>query len=98
MWSGDTVEHESEQLAPMLEALSRACAAVGRDRADVEISAMWIPAMGLDSLRQYADRGVGRLIVPLQALGGNPLHALDGLADGVLAALSARIGRSDCSA
>ena len=69
----------------MLENLGKACAEVGRDPADVEISSMWIPAMGLDSLRQFEDIGVSRLIVPAQALGGNPVEALDGLADDVLA-------------
>ena len=34
-----------------------------------------------------ADLGVARLIVPVQALGGNPIEALDGLADDVLAKL-----------
>ena len=135
VWSGDTVEHESEhlhwtgfkshpvpvqspfpvviggskgkaferiarfgqgwfaptvsvdQLKPMLESLAKACAEVGRDPAEVEISSMWIPAMGLDSVRQFEEIGVGRLIVPVQALGGNPIEALDGLAEDVLAKL-----------
>ena len=135
VWSGDTVEHESEhlhwtgfksypvpvqtpfpvviggskgkaferiarygqgwfaptvgpdQLKPMLERLTKACNEAGRDPAEVEISSMWIPAMGLDSLHQFADLGVARLIVPVQALGGNPIDALDGLADDVIAKL-----------
>lgn len=135
VWSGDTVEHESEhlhwtgfksypvpvqtpfpvviggskgkaferiarfgqgwfaptvgpdQLKPMLETLAQACDEVGRDPAEVEISSMWIPAMGLDSLHQFAELGVARLIVPVQALGGNPIEALDGLADDVIAKL-----------
>ena len=135
VWSGDTVEHESEhlhwtgfkshpvpvqtpfpvviggskgkaferiarygqgwfaptvgpdQLKPMLELLEKACSEAGRDPAEVEISSMWIPAMGLDSLHQFADLGVARLIVPVQALGGNPIDALDGLADDVIAKL-----------
>ncbi len=84
-WFAPTIS--AEQIAPMLERLAKACAEVGRDPDDVEISAMWIPAMGLDSLRRYEDLGVARLIVPLQALGGNPLEALDKLATDVLAKL-----------
>jgi probable F420-dependent oxidoreductase len=85
-WFAPTVT--ADQLAPMLESLQKACAAEGRDPASVEISAMWIPAMGLDSLRQYEDLGVARLIVPVQALGGgNPIEALDQLASDVLAKL-----------
>jgi probable F420-dependent oxidoreductase len=84
-WFAPTVS--PDQLKPMLDELARACDEVGRDPAEVEISSMWIPAMGLDSLRQFTDLGVARLIVPVQALGGNPIEALDGLARDVLAKL-----------
>jgi probable F420-dependent oxidoreductase len=85
-WFAPTVS--ADQLKPMLKQLEEACAAEGRDPKSVEISAMWVPAMGLDALRQYEDVGVARLIIPLQALGGgNPLEALDGLASDVLAKL-----------
>ncbi len=85
-WFAPTVN--ADQLKPMLEPLAKACADVGRDVAEIEISAMWVPAMGIDSLRQYEDIGASRLIIPLQALGGgNPLEALDGFADEVLAKL-----------
>jgi len=84
-WFAPTVS--ADQLKPMLDTLAKACHEVGRDPAEVEISSMWIPAMGLDSLRQFEALGVARLIVPVQALGGNPIEALDGLADDVLAKL-----------
>ena len=78
----------AEQLSPMLELLGKACAAVGRDPATIEISAMWAPAMGLDGLRAFEDAGVARLIVPLQALGGdNPIAALESLGSDVIAKL-----------
>ncbi len=81
-WFAPTVS--PDQLKPMLESLSKACESVGRDTAEVEISSMWIPAMGPDSLKQFQDLGIARLIVPVQALGGNPMEALDGLAEDVL--------------
>ena len=85
-WFAPTVN--ADQLKPMLEPLGKACADVGRNVDEIEISAMWVPAMGIDSLRQYEDIGVSRLIIPLQALGGgNPLEALDGFADEILAKL-----------
>jgi probable F420-dependent oxidoreductase len=78
----------ADQLKPLLEQLEKACAAEGRDAKSVEISAMWAPAMGLEALRAFEDLGVARLIIPLQALGGgNPLEALDGLANDVIAKL-----------
>jgi alkanesulfonate monooxygenase SsuD/methylene tetrahydromethanopterin reductase-like flavin-dependent oxidoreductase (luciferase family) len=84
-WFAPTIS--AEQLEPLLRSLEKACAAEGRDLASVEISAMWVPAMGgLDALRRYEDLGVSRLIVPAQALGGgNPVDALDQLARDVLA-------------
>lgn len=84
-WFAPTVS--PDQLEPMLERLAEACSEVGRDPAEIEISSMWIPAMGLDSLRRFEGLGVARLIVPVQALGRNPIEALDGLADDVLAKL-----------
>jgi probable F420-dependent oxidoreductase len=78
-----------DQLAPMLEELAKACDAVGRDPATVEVSAMWVDAgAGLDALRRYEDLGVSRLIVPIFALGGgDPLEALDKLGQDVLSQL-----------
>jgi len=66
------------QLSPLLAKLDEACRAVGRDRRTVEVSCMWIPAVeGLDVVERYAEIGVDRLIVPVQALGGSTLEALD---------------------
>jgi len=79
-WFAPTVN--ADMLKPMLGQLDEACAKEGRDRKSIEISAMWAPALGLDGVRQYEDVGVSRVIVPLQALGGgNPLEALDRLAE-----------------
>jgi len=60
-----------DQLEPLLGNLHEALAAEERDPSELEVSAMWIPAMeGLDVVARYEDLGVSRLIVPLQALGG----------------------------
>jgi probable F420-dependent oxidoreductase len=77
------------QLEPMLPPMRAACSAVGRDPGSVEISCMWIPAAeGVDQVERYRDLGVGRLIVPVPALGGpTPLEALDRFANDVLAKL-----------
>lgn len=74
------------QLEPLLAPFADACGKVGRDPESVEVSTMWIPAAeGVDSAKRYADLGVSRLIVPLPALGGPPLEALDRFADEVVA-------------
>ena len=47
---------------------------------------MWMGlAEGVDSLPGYADLGVDRLVIPVPALGGNPVEALDKLGTEVIA-------------
>ena len=73
-------------MQPMLDLLDAACKDCGRDASEIEVSAMWAPSKGIDTIKAQADIGVGRLIIPLIALGGgNPLEALDKLANDVLA-------------
>jgi probable F420-dependent oxidoreductase len=75
-----------KELAPMLEELDKACDAVGRDRAEIEISAMWMPNPDdLGIVEQYADLGVSRLIVPIQGLGkGDPVENLKAFGENVI--------------
>ena len=64
-----------DQLEKELVQLAEACKAEGRDPDSVEVTTMWIPAMGLDSVARFRDLGVQRLVIPLQALGeGDPLE------------------------
>jgi probable F420-dependent oxidoreductase len=82
-----------DQLASLLPKLDAACAKVGRDRATIEISAMWIPAMEDASVvARYAELGVARLLVPLPALamGGDPIEGMSRFADEVLAKLGGK--------
>jgi alkanesulfonate monooxygenase SsuD/methylene tetrahydromethanopterin reductase-like flavin-dependent oxidoreductase (luciferase family) len=74
------------QIAPLIEELDKACAEVGRDRAEIEVTAMWFPnAANLSDVETYADMGVGRLVVPLPALGkGNPAENLRAFSENVL--------------
>ena len=75
-----------QELAPRLEELDKACDAVGRDRAEIEISAMWMPNLDdLGVVEQYADLGVSRLIVPIQGLGkGDPVENLKAFGENVI--------------
>ena len=50
---------------------------------------MWIPSMeGVDVVKRYEDMGVSRLVVPVPALGGPPLEALDKRGEEILAKIS----------
>ncbi len=75
-----------EQLAPLIEQLEKACADVGRDPAEIKVTAMWFPNTDdLSDVEKYADMGVHRLVVPLPALGkGNPVENLGAFGENVL--------------
>jgi len=78
----------ADDLAVQLKSLRVACEKEGRDYDEIEISCMWAPAMGLDSISKFRDAGASRLIVPLQAVGGaNPMEGLDQLGSQVIAKL-----------
>jgi probable F420-dependent oxidoreductase len=78
-----------KDLASKLEELDKACDAIGRDRSEIEISAMWMPnPEDLGVVEQYADLGVSRLIVPVPALGpGNPVENLQAFGENVISKL-----------
>jgi probable F420-dependent oxidoreductase len=74
-----------DSMKALIGQLTAACEEVGRDPATLEITGMWLGFHeGVDAIAQYADLGVDRLVVPLPALGGNPLEAIDRLADEVI--------------
>ncbi len=78
-----------DALEAMLKPLDDACKKIGRDRSTVEISTMWIPAMeSIDVVKRYEDLGVSRLVVPVPALGGPPLEALDKFGEEFLSKIS----------
>ena len=75
-----------DQLAPFLEQLDQACKDAGRARTEIEVTAMWFPnAADLSDIERYTELGVGRLIVPLPALGrGKPAENLQAFSENVL--------------
>ena len=81
-WFAPTTDAAS--LAPMLEPLKSACAEHGRDYESVELTSMWDTHGGLDSIKAFEDIGVSRLIVPLFALGKNPLEGLAKIGDDII--------------
>ena len=79
-----------DQLAPMLDELAKACADVGRDRSEIEVTAMWFPnPSDLSDVERYQDMGVSRLVVPVFALGkGSPVDNLKAFGENVIAKLA----------
>jgi probable F420-dependent oxidoreductase len=80
----------TDQLAPMIKELDQACADAGRDRAEIEVTAMWFPnPADLSDVERYSKMGVSRLIVMLPALGkGNPADNLAQFGENVLSKLA----------
>jgi len=81
-----------DQLSPMLEELAKACADEGRDRSEIEVTAMWFPnSTDLSDVERYTELGVSRLVVPVFALGkGKPADNLKAFGENVIAKLAIR--------
>jgi probable F420-dependent oxidoreductase len=77
--------NDAASLKPMLEPLKAACDAEGRDHDTVEITSMWDNQGGLEAVQAFDDIGVSRLLVPLFALGKDPIAGIGRLAEEIIA-------------
>ena len=77
--------NDAAGLAPMLDPLKAACQAEGRDYESIEITSMWNNQGGLDAIKAFADIGVSRVLVPLFALGKDPVAGISKLAEEIVA-------------
>jgi probable F420-dependent oxidoreductase len=75
----------AEALAQQLQPLDAACKALGRDRNSIEISCMWNMQGGLDAIKAFEAAGAARIIVPILALGKDPVAGIKQLADTIIA-------------
>ena len=71
----------AEQLVP----LSAACAAIGRNPTEIEVSCMWNMQGGLDAIKAFEAAGASRIIVPVLALGKDPVAGITRLAEDIVA-------------
>ncbi len=78
------------ELAPLLAKLDEACVEVGRERNEIEVTAMWFPnADDLSDVERFAEMGVSRLVTPLPAIvKGNPIESLQAFGANVLSKLA----------
>ena len=75
---------EPETLTPALADLKAACDANNRDYDEIEITCMWSGRGGQEAVQALADAGVHRLVVPLFALGANPVEGIEKVAEELL--------------
>ena len=71
-----------EQVTEGRARIAEACRAVSRDPAEIEITAMWHMATGLDTVRRYQDAGIHRMLVPVV---GKPDATIEALAEAIAA-------------
>ena len=62
--------------------IASACRAVGRDPAEIEITAMWHMQTGLDTVRRYRDAGIHRMLVPVV---GKPAEVIEAVGEAITA-------------
>lgn len=83
-WFAPTAD--AAELAPQLDQLKAACKAADRNYDDLEITVMW-GGQGVESLKPMQDLGVARAVVPIFALGTDPVAGIKKLGDDVIAKL-----------
>jgi probable F420-dependent oxidoreductase len=72
------------EISQALEELRAACDAVQRDFSEIEITCMWTGRGGAEAIAALESAGVGRVVVPLPALGADPQEGLSRLAAEVI--------------
>jgi probable F420-dependent oxidoreductase len=75
---------DPETLAPALAELRATCERLDRNFSDIEITCMWPGRGGPEAVQALADLGVSRLVVPIQALGADPVTGIQKLAEEVV--------------
>ena len=83
-WFAPTTD--AGELSADMDKLRAACDAHDRDASQVEITCMWTGQGGDEAVQALAAAGAHRLLVPLQALGADPVAGMQGLAAEVIAA------------
>jgi len=71
-------------LVNQLSELKAECNRWGRDFQEIEITCMWPGAGGIEALEALAKAGVHRAVVPLMALGANPMEGIQRLGKEVI--------------
>lgn len=83
-WFAPSVD--PNEIAPQLETLKSECEAIGRDFAELEISAMWVPQLGMDAVKAMQDIGVHRLVAPIMdPRMGKPADIIKQIGDEIVA-------------
>ena len=69
------------ELTVHLDEIRRQCELIDRDYAEIEITVMWSGQMQQEQIEPFQALGVDRMVVPLFALGADPLAGMSGVAE-----------------
>ncbi len=75
---------DPSELVNQLSQLKTECTRLGRDFGEIEITCMWPGAGGIEALQVLEKAGVHRAVVPLMALGANPMEGIQRLGKEVI--------------
>ncbi len=73
-----------QELSDHLQKIKVCCEEAGRAVSEIEITCMWPGIGGKDAVKALEDVGVHRLVVPLMALGADPVAGITRLAEEVI--------------
>jgi len=73
-----------DELKAALEQLKAACDAENRDMSEIEISCMWPGIGGVEFVESLREAGASRLVIPLPALGANPVEGIQRISEEVI--------------
>ncbi|MEZ5559788.1 MAG: LLM class F420-dependent oxidoreductase [Pseudomonadales bacterium] len=78
---------DPKELRGQIAELRRACEAIDRDPAEIEITCMWPGQGGVEHLQALRDVGVHRAVTLVMGLGANPMEGIQKLGEEVIAKL-----------
>lgn len=77
--------NDPAELRSHLDKVADECGKIGRDPAEIEVTCMWTGQGGRDAIKALEDAGCHRAVVPVFALGADPVEGIKKLADDVIA-------------
>ena len=78
---------DPDEFPRVLADVKAECDKIGRDFSEIEITTIWNPKGGLESVQELQAAGMHRVLVPAFALGANPAERIQQISEEVIARL-----------
>ena len=76
-----------DEFPRVLAELKAECDGIGRDHSEIEITTIWNPKGGVESVQALEAAGVHRVLAPVFALGANPVERIQQISEEIIAKL-----------